>query len=148
MPTSTAKPVPSLAEVCASFTLDYEFDDGHIFFWGDMITMFYGTDYRLVRDPVTNEAVPVLIRFLATHVASGENLGVQSSGGQISAMQLDAERLTEPGYYNWKLFVYGDSFGEACLHEGNFYVYPSEAEATAMVEATSETTLQVTDDAE
>lgn len=141
-------PIPLLAEVCDTFTLFYEFDDGHIFFWGNTITMLYGTPYRMVRDPATNRVVPVQIRFLATHVETGENLGIQSDGGQISGMQLDAERLTEPGYYTWKLFVYSDSFGEKCLHEGDFYVYPSAADATAAAEATSEATPQVTDEAE
>jgi hypothetical protein len=138
-PTATSTPLPSLAQLCASFTLDYSFDDGHVFVWGDTITMLYGTPYKIVRDPLTNNAVPVRIRFLATHADSGENLGVQSDGGQTSGMQLDAERLTTPGYYTWKLFVYADSFGERCLHEGNFYVYPSEMTTEPTAEVTPET---------
>ena len=134
----TPTPVPSIAEVCASLIVDAGFEDGHVFLWGDTITVMFGTPLSVVRDPATNAAEPVRVRFLATHVESDENLGVQGEGGQTSVMDLAANRLTEPGLYTWKVVVYGDRIGEQCAHEGTFYVYPSSEDVPATSEATEE----------
>jgi hypothetical protein len=128
--------VPSLDDLCASFTVDAGFEDGHIFLPDDTITMMFGTPLHLVRDPATNEAVPVLIRFMATHDESEETTGVQGSGGQTHVMELAASRLTNPGHYTWKVVIYSDSFGEQCAHEGDFYVYPTLDDVPATAEAT------------
>ena len=118
--------------------MDAGFEDGHVFLPGETITMMFGTPISLVRDPATNAIVPVLVRFMATHVESEETLGVQGAGGQTHVMELAASRLTNPGYYTWKAVVYDDSFGEQCAHEGYFYVYPTREDVPMTIEVTVE----------
>ncbi|MEP7291261.1 MAG: hypothetical protein ABI835_05735 [Chloroflexota bacterium] len=137
-PTATATAVTSLDDLCDTFTVDYAFADGRTFFWGDTIAMTFGTPLTIVRDPATHALVPLLVRFLATHVESGENLGAQTEGGQVAGMELDASRLVTPGYYTWKVSVYIAGIGERCVHEGNFYVYPSALDLTPTAEVTSD----------
>jgi hypothetical protein len=142
IPTVTLTPVPNLAELCASFSVDYEFPDGHTFRWGDTITMLFGTTLSAVRDPVTQTVVPLTVRWLATHPLSSENLGIELAGGQLFGMELPVSRLPRPGYYQWKAAVYGEGIGEQCQQTGYFFVYRDESEATdeATAEATRETT--------
>ncbi len=141
-PTLTATPVPGIAEICASFVVDYAFEDGHRFFPDDTITILFGTQQTLARDPATNTVEPVQARFLATHLESGENLGVQSDGGQLAVMELAASRLPQNGDYTWKAYLYGARMGEQCTHEGSFSLYDAAQDLPAAAEATAQATAE------
>jgi hypothetical protein len=125
--------VPSLSELCASFEVTPSFEDGHSFQWDDTITIIYGTPLQVVRDPATSNVVPLLVRFLATHPLSGENLGVQLEGGQIFGMELPVSQLPRSGYYDWKAAIYGEGIGEQCVHTGYFFVYQAREAVTPEV---------------
>jgi len=127
-PTVTLTPVPSLADLCASFEVTPSFADGHSFGWDDTIILFFGTTLQTVRDPDTQAVVPLTVRFLATHPLSGENLGAQLDGGQVFGMELPINSLPRPGYYTWKAWVEGDGIGERCVHQGFFFVYRAATE--------------------
>ena len=143
-PTLTASPIPSLADLCDSFQVVSSFDDGYSFRWSDTIEMIYGTSLTTVADPTTGAPIALTIRFLATHTASGENLGVQLGGGQIFAMQLPAAQLPSPGAYTWRIAVSGDGIDDQCVHTGTFSVQPPEATPEVTSEATSAATPEVT----
>jgi hypothetical protein len=98
----------------------------------------------VVRDPATQNIVPLTVRWLATHRLSGENLGVELAGGELFGMELPVNRLPRPGYYQWSVAVYGNAIGEQCKREGYFFVYRSASESTATVEVTSEATPEAT----
>jgi hypothetical protein len=148
-PTATLTPVPSLAELCDSFTVDYAFDDGHSFRWNETIAMLFGTPFSAVRDPATQRVVPLTVRWLATHRLSGENLGVEVGGGQRFGMELPISRLPRPGFYEWTVAVYGDGIGEQCRHTGIFFASRSAIDLTPTLEiaATAEATTEMTADA-
>lgn len=140
-PTATATPVPDLASLCDSFQFINSVADGHAFQWSDTIQMIYGTPLTTVRDPDTGALVPLTIRFLATHTATGENLGVQMDGGQVFGMELSVDQLPHPGAYTWRLAVSGDGIADQCVHTGSFFVYPPPI---STVEATPEATSELT----
>ncbi len=137
-PTATLTPVPRLAELCDSFRVEYSFDNGQTFFWDDTISMILGTAQTVVHDAETETDVPLVVRFLATHTETGENLGAELNGGQITVMELSARRLVNPGDYTWKAYLFAEGVGERCVHRGNFSVYPSPDALTATVEVTAE----------
>ncbi len=150
-PTATATPLPSLSELCDSFTVDTQFQDGDTFGWNDTLSMVFGTTLSAVRDPASGNAITLVVRFLATRPADGENLGVQLDGGQVSAIQLPVDQLPGPGDYDWKVAVYGDGIGEQCVHAGSFVVTRSAADlltatALAAIPPTPAPTVAVTED--
>lgn len=147
-PTATLTAVPSLDELCDTFSVSPGFADGRTFQWSDTITMLFGTTLTAVGDPGAGIPVPLTVRWLATERESGENLGLELAGGEIFAMELPISRLPRPGTYDWTVGVYGTGFDAQCIHEGTFTVSapPPDAESTAeaTVEATAETTAEAT----
>ncbi len=139
-PTPTASPVPSLADLCDSLQVVSGFDDGHVFQWTDTIEVFFGTPLTDVADPKTGAPIALTVRFLATHSASGENLGAQLAGGQIFGMELPVDQLPQPGDYTWQIAISGDGIDDQCLHSGSFSVLPPEATPETTAEATPEIT--------
>ena len=96
-PTLTPSPIPDLASLCPSVQVISSFADGHVFQWSDTIEVFFGTPLTAVADPDTGAPIPLTVRFLATHSASGENLGVQLDGGEVFGMELPVDQLPHPG---------------------------------------------------
>lgn len=138
-PTATLTPVPSLDELCASFSVDAAFEDGHTFRWNESIAVLFGTTLSAVRDPATQAVVPLTVRWLATHALSGENLGVELQGGELFGMELPVNRLPRPGYYGWSVAIYGDGIGEQCKQGGYFFVFRSGSDRTPTDETAPET---------
>lgn len=143
-PTATLTPVPQLTDLCASLVVQPEFVQGHTFQWNDTITLIYGSPLTSVSASDQGTPVPIRVRFLALHVQSGENLGVQLDGGQTFAMQLPVNRLPHPGYYRWTVTIYGDGIGDRCPHTGSFFVAAPPATAEATAEITAEATVAAT----
>ncbi len=143
-PTLTASPVPSLADLCDSLQVVSGFDDGHVFQWTDTIEVFFGTQLTTVADPDTGALITLTVRFLATHSASGENLGAQLAGGQVFGMELPVDQLPLPGDYTWQIAVSGDGIDDQCVHTGSFSVLPPESTPEVTSEATSEATPEIT----
>ncbi len=126
-PTATETPAPTLNSLCESFQFVSGFADGHLFQSSDTLEIIYGTPISAVRDPDTGALVPLIVRFLATHPRSGENLGVQLDGGQIFGMELPVDQLPHPGFYTWRLAVSGDGIADQCVHTGYFFVAGANA---------------------
>ncbi len=139
-PTASLTPVPQVADLCASLTVQPGFTQGHTFQWDDTISLIYGTPLTVVSLSDQGTPVPISVRFLALHVQSGLNLGVQLDGGQTFVMQLPANRLPQPGYYRWTITLYGDGLGDRCPHTGSFFVAAPLATAEATAEATAAVT--------
>lgn len=135
-PTATLTPVPSLDDLCDTFTVSASFDDGHVFEWGDTLTMVFGTTLTAVAEPVTGLPVALTVRWLATEQISGENLGVELDGGQMFAMELPISRLPRSGTYDWMVAIYGAGIDPQCAHDGSFVVEPPPATDEATAEAT------------
>jgi hypothetical protein len=135
--------------LCDSFTVDYAFEDGHSFRWSESIAMLFGTTFSAVAAPNTGVPVPVTVRWLATHRQSGENLGLEVSGGQLFGMELPVSCLPHPGFYDWTVAVYSAVIGERCAHSGTFFVSRSALDLTSTPEiaATAEATANATADA-
>ena len=149
-PTATPTPIPGLAALCESFDVQAQFADGHVFGWNDSLLLFTGTSLTNVFDPATHQTVLLTVRFLATQVETGENLGVQFAGGQVFGLELPIHQLPGPGNYTWKVGVYGNDI-EHCIHTGTFVVTRSAedlltATALAAITPTLAPTEEVTQD--
>ncbi len=91
---------------------------------------------------MSSDAPEVVIRFVATHRATGENQGAQFPGGQTIIAELPVNLLPHAGLYNWELSIYSETYGDLCPREGTFVVLrPQNVEATP--EVTAETTLEI-----
>ena len=131
-------------DLCDTLEVDFPYEDGHIFVPDETILLVFGTTERFwesqiraaTRTPadpsleLTSEATsppviltePVMVRFLATHRETGENLGVQTAGGDMTALELPISQLPLPGLYDWSISIYVDTLGEQCTHTGTFVV--------------------------
>ncbi len=121
-PTPSFTPVPDLATLCDSLTINNPIPEGHTYGWNDVISLIYGTTISAVRDPNTLKVITLNVRFLATNTASGQNLGAQLPGGLVTAVELPVNQLPGPGDYTWKISVNGDGIGDQCVHQGMFKV--------------------------
>jgi hypothetical protein len=63
-----------------------------------------------------------MVRFLAVHRETGQNLGAQANGGELMALQLPISQLPLSGVYDWTVSIYVGSLGEQCRHTGTFVV--------------------------
>jgi hypothetical protein len=144
----TPEPTLSLDDLCASLTVDFPYEEGHIFASDDSLLLVFGTTeraltsqiYAVTATPVDPSAAhtpeptrppailsePILVRFEATHRESGEALGAEAVGGEVMAMELPVSQLGQPGAYDWTVSIFVNSLGKQCVHSGTFEV----AEAT------------------
>lgn len=151
-PTATPTLVPGLATLCDAFSVQAQFSEGHSFGWNDTLALFTGTPLTSVFDAATHKTITLTVRFLATEIETGENLGVQFAGGQVFGMELPINRLPEPGTYTWKAGVYGSDEIGRCIHKGTFVVTRSAddlltATAQALITPTMLPTPEGTDEA-
>src|SRR6185295_4972326 len=72
-PTATPTPAPLLADLCASFNVQYEIPDGHSFGWNGALVMGFGTSLSAVLNPATGKTIPLTVRFLATNLLNRQN---------------------------------------------------------------------------
>lgn len=116
-PTLTLTPsiTPTLPaeSICEQFTLLYEIRQLQVFRQDKVIP--FALDI-----PVPD----VIVRFLATHRASGQNQGVELPGGQTYLFELDVSLLPTTGLYDWALWIDSPAYGEICQHEGTLIVLP------------------------
>jgi len=122
--TPTARPtaIPALADLCATFTVNYQFPDNLTFHWNNAIVMTLGTPLMTVLDPATNKPVALTVRFLAVNLLNQQNQGAQLYGGLVAIMELPISALPGPGLYHWTAAVYGDGIGQRCTQQGYFVV--------------------------
>ena len=149
-PTATATQVPQLADLCPSLTVSAQFANGSTFHWNKTIVMTLGTPLTAVLDPVSGKTDNLTVRFLAVNLLTRQNLGVQLNGGLVAFMELPIHELPGPGFYSWKVAVYGDSIGERCT-QGGFFVVSRTADdlmtATALASITPSPTAVITEEA-
>jgi hypothetical protein len=137
-----------LATLCDSFSVQAQFSDDHVFGWNDTLVLFTGTPLTSVFDAAAHKTVTLTVRFLATEIETGENLGVQFAGGQVFGMELPINRLPVPGTYTWKAGVYGSDEIGRCIHKGTFIVTRSADDLlTATARALITPTVEFTDEA-
>ena len=151
-PTATPTLIPGLATLCDSFSVQAQFSEGHTFGWNDTLVLFTGTSLTSVFDAATHKTITLMVRFLATEVETGENLGVQFAGGQVFGMELPINRLPAPGTYTWKVGVYGSDDIGRCSHKGTFSVTRSAddlltATARALITPSAMPTVETTGEA-
>jgi hypothetical protein len=85
---------------------------------------------------MSSDAPDVTIRFVAIHRRTGENQGVQFTGGQTILAELPVSILPYPGLYDWKLSIHSEIYGDLCEHEGTFEVLSPENNIESTPEAT------------
>lgn len=134
-PTPTLTPVPGVADICPSFTLDHEMSNGQVFNWSDTLRLVLGTTLSEITT-ADGQVVPLVVRFLARNPLDGENLGAQLPGGDVAILELPIYQLPEPGLYRWTVSVYGEGIGDQCEQGGWFIVVRTADDLAALETAT------------
>jgi hypothetical protein len=108
--TPTSVPTRSVEEICAGFTLLYDFSGRSSYDWGDYIPIF-----------ATLEDADSALYFKATHRPGGEGTGFElPTGGQAVGVEFQIRALPEPGRYDWELGVRSPAHGDICKITGRF----------------------------
>jgi hypothetical protein len=133
-----------LNDLCATLQVEFPFADGYVFPPEGTLLLLFGTLERVwesqiqaaipsleaTSDPDSFQPThppvvltePVLVRFLAVHRETGENLGVEVPGGELMALELSVRQLPLAGLYDWTVSIFVGSLGEQCMHRGTFVV--------------------------
>ncbi|MBC7812526.1 MAG: hypothetical protein H7175_15335 [Burkholderiales bacterium] len=121
-PTDTPPPSPTRTadDLCAGFSAEIGFEDGHLFAADSTIALI-----------VISDAPDSSVIFYAEHHRSGDNRSVEMPGGQMIGMELDAAVLPHSGRYDWRLYLDSPVYGEICERSGYFIVLGAAAESTA-----------------
>ena len=149
--TPTPSATYSLDDLCGTLEVDFPYDDDHVFASNDTLLLFFGTVERtwtsqiqaatFTPDPSVSGTPgsatprpgvltePITVRFVAVHQDTGENLGAEATGGEITVLELPISQLPLPGDYDWSVSLFIGSLGEQCRRSGTFAV--AEAEVTA-----------------
>ena len=114
--TRTPSPTRTVDDLCAGFSAEIPFEDGHLFPADGTIALI-----------VISDTPDSSVIFYAQHRRSGENRGVEMPGGQANAMELSAAVLPQSGRYDWRLYLDSPIYGEICERSGYFIVLGSTA---------------------
>jgi hypothetical protein len=150
-PSQTLTPTAtySLDDLCATLEVDFPYNDGHLFAADDTLLLFFGTVERTWTSPIQPATPapnatsppsisnttprlalltePIRVRFMAAHRDTGENLGAEAAGGEITALELPVSQLPLPGLYDWSVSIYIGTLGAQCTQTGTFSVAAAEA---------------------
>lgn len=119
-PTSTPLPPPTLDDVCLNLLASPGFVEGEVFTREDTIPLSYGTAYRSVLNPRTNEVETFYVQVAFRHKASDDELVFTAPPGDLYGVLVDGTELGFAGVYEWTVSIIGSPLGEQCIKSGTF----------------------------